>query len=254
MTSGIRNTVKERIKRELLSEANFNRQEQQALLDTKYYKALLAADQKGGQVKTKPVREIYKAPSIEAELKKRLRAASGLKPGAKTFDLAVFKDAATKTEYKKIYDTLDKYVAAFPTPKNLVFIGAAGTGKTHAAQVLGSKLLDRGFSVFYITAFALIQRFKDYIFNFEADALDNIFGCDLLVIDDLGTEPKIKNISEEYLLNVINERMANDTPFAITTNLSPDDILARYDQRLTSRILAKQSSVVFRFKGKDLRF
>lgn len=240
--------MKNQIIRQLTAEANSNRAEQQALLDAKYYKALAA------NPKVKPVREIYKQPKFDKEIAKRLRQLSGLKTAANTFDLKIFKDTPTKAEYKKIYDTLDKYVAAFPTPKNLVFIGAAGTGKTHAAQVLGSKLLDRGFSVLYITAFALIQRFKDYIFNFETDALDHIFSCDLLVIDDLGTEPKIRNISEEYLLNVINERMVHDKPFAVTTNLSPDDILERYDQRLTSRILAKQSSVVIQMKSKDLRF
>lgn len=237
--------MKQEIKRQIISELRSTVADKQAELDTKYYNALASGK--------KAVREVYKMPNIETELSKRLRQQSGIKTSVSDFTLDIFKDTKIKTEYKKLYETLDKYVAAFPTPKNLCLVGAAGTGKTHAAQIVGSKLLNRGFSVLYITAFSLVGRFKDYIFNFERDALDFLFTCDLLVIDDLGTEPKIKNVSDEYLLNVINERMANNMPFIITTNLSPEDILARYDERLTSRILSKQTSVVIKMKSKDLR-
>lgn len=237
--------MKQEIKRQIISEMRSVAADKQAELDTKYYKALASGK--------KTMREIYKMPNIEAELSKRLLQQSGIKSILTDFSLDVFKDAKTKTEYKKIYDKLNKYVSAFPHPMNHILSGAAGTGKTHAAQIVGAKLLSRGFSVFYTTAFSLVQRFKDYIFNFERDALDFLFTCDLLIIDDLGTEPKIKNISDEYLLNVINERMANNMPFIITTNLSPEDILARYDERLTSRILSKQTSVVIEMKSKDLR-
>jgi len=231
--------MKDEILRQIKAEARTTASEKQAELDAKYFIALA----KGG--KTKPVRQTYTPPDSRAELKKRLKAASGLpaKTPAKN----------TIPEFKKTFDTLDKYISAFPTPKNLVFIGAAGTGKTYAAQYVGGKLLDKEFSVLLLTAFSLIQRFKDYVFNFETSALNHLLTCDLLIIDDLGTEPKIRNISEEYLLNVINERLTNNMPFIITTNLSPEDILARYDQRLTSRILSKQTSVVIEMKSKDLR-
>ena len=176
----------------------------------------------------------------------------------KNFDNATakFKDEKTKTEYKKIYETLTKYCRAFPTPKNLVLTGATGTGKTYAAQVIANNLHDNNFSVMQLTSFALIQRFKDYIGKFfggDNSELDALFTCDLLIIDDLGTEPTIKNVTEEYLYNVINERQTNGKPFIITTNLSPDDIATRYDQRLASRILSREKSVVIQMKSPDLR-
>jgi len=229
--------MKDEVLRQIKSEIRATISERQAELDAKYFMEL----SKGN----KAVRQTYVPPAFRTELSKRLRQLSGLSAKTPTKN--------TMSEFKKVYDTLDKYIASFPTPKNLVFIGAAGTGKTYAAHFVGNKLLGKEFSVLFVTAFSLVQRFKDFIFNFENSALDHLLTCDLLIIDDLGTEPKIKNISEEYLLNVINERLANNLPFIITTNLSPDDILARYDQRLTSRILSKQTSVVIEMKCKDLR-
>jgi len=229
--------MKEEIIRQLKSEARTEATSKQAELDASYFTAMAKGE--------KAMRQAYKPPDFETELLKRLRQLSGLPTKIPTEN--------TIPEFEKIFSTLEKYIAAFPTPKNLVFIGGSGTGKTYASRVVGGKLLDRGFSVIYITAFGLIQRFKDYVFNFETSALDHLLTCDLLIIDDLGTELKIKNISDEYLLNVINERMANEKPFIITTNLSQEDIMARYDQRLTSRILSKQTSVVLEMKIKDLR-
>jgi len=229
--------MKEETLNKIKTEARAEAADKQAELDAKYFTALAKGE--------KAVRQTYTPPDFDAELAKRLMELSGLPTKIPTEN--------TIPEFEKTFDILKKYIAAFPTPKNLIFIGAAGTGKTYASRVVGGKLLARGFSVLYITAFGLIQRFKDFIFNSESSALDHILTCDLLIIDDLGTEPKIKNISDEYLLNVINERMTNERPFIITTNLSPDDILARYDQRLTSRILAKQTSVVIQMKSKDLR-
>jgi len=229
--------MKEEILRQLKAEARMQAADKQAELDAKYYAALGKGE--------KAVRQTYTPADFDTELANRLKQLSGLPVKIPTKN--------TIPAFEKTFDMLQTYIAAFPTSKNLIFIGAAGTGKTYASRVVGGKLLDKGFSVLYVTAFNLIQRFKDYIFNFETSALDHLLTCDLLIIDDLGTEPKIKNISEEYLLNVINERMTQEKPFIITTNLSPDDILARYDQRLTSRILSKQTSVVINMKSKDLR-
>lgn len=229
--------MKQEIKRQIISEMRSAAADKQAELDAAYYNTLASGK--------KAIRETYKMPDIQKELAKRLKKLSGLPVSTPKEN--------KMPEFKKTFEVLDKYTSAFPTNKNLVFIGAAGTGKTYAAQVVGAKLLDRGFSVFYITAFSLVQRFKDYIFNFERETLDFLLTCDLLIIDDLGTEPKIKNVSDEYLLNVINERVANEKPFIITTNLSPDDILTRYDERLTSRILSKKTSFVIQMKSKDLR-
>jgi DNA replication protein DnaC len=170
-------------------------------------------------------------------------------------DLLIRIPDKNKDNYKKIYSFLSKYCQAFPSKAkpNIVLIGGTGTGKTYASHIIANQLFERGLSILYLTAFQLINRFKTYIKNFNGEELDELFTVDLLVIDDLGTEPMIKNITIEYLYNVINDRMADKKPFIITTNLSPNDIAERYGDRLQSRILSQLNSSVIEMSIEDLR-
>ena len=168
-----------------------------------------------------------------------------------------FKNVKSPTpEHGKVYKLLDAYCSKFPgvNPANIVLCGATGTGKTFAAHVAANCLLERGFSVLYTTSFGLVERFKNYIKNYgDETETDALFECDMLVIDDLGTEPVIRNITQEYLYSVINERLVNGRAIVITTNLSPRAIIEKYDQRIASRILSKHNSTVIELGGKDLR-
>ena len=159
-----------------------------------------------------------------------------------------------KPEFKNLYTQFDNWCKKFPTGKNLVLHGPAGTGKTYSTHIIANVLMEQGFSVLFITAFGLVERFKKYVQSFNDETqTDALFECDLLIIDDLGVEPIIKNISQEYLYNVINERLVNDMRFIITTNLDEPALKQRYDQRIVSRVLSKESSVVIEFNSKDLR-
>ena len=187
---------------------------------------------------------------ILKEYTARLTSESGI-----TIPLKDFKKPPTE-QHGPIYKALNTYCERFPDNKlpNLFIYGGTGTGKTYAVQIIANNLLERGFSVLYTTSFALIQKFKNYISAFsESNELDAMLMCDLLIIDDLGAEPTIRNITQEYLYNVINERMVTNKPFIITTNLSPADVVNRYDQRLASRILSKEKSVIIEMKSQDLR-
>lgn len=149
---------------------------------------------------------------------------------------------------KKIYSVLTDYCGKFPGVKtpNLVFSGATGTGKTFTAKIIADDLSNRGFFVHMTTAFAMVNAFRKFDF-------DDLLECDLLVIDDLGTEPVIKNITLENLYNILNERILRGRAFIITTNLSPSGLIQKYDQRIASRILSKETSTIIEFKGDDLR-
>ncbi|MCL2569875.1 MAG: ATP-binding protein [Firmicutes bacterium] len=190
---------------------------------------------------------------VEKEIATRLHKKSGLiKNTPTTFDI---KDGFGDASLKKVYDVLSKYAVAFPNAKrpNIVLCGATGTGKTYGANILGNVLVSRGVSVIYVTAFSLIERFKEYIFEHNKRAFHDMIECDLLIIDDLGVEPQINNITQENLYNLINERLIAHKPFVITTNLSPEHIFERYDQRIASRIFAVDTTYALEFKGKDLR-
>lgn len=108
------------------------------------------------------------------------------------------------------------------------------------------ELKRRGFWVEYTTAFGMVNSFMRY-------EIEHFINCDVLLIDDLGSEQFKRNMSNEYIYAIVNERIVNNAPFIIATNLSPADIMERYDQRIASRILAPKTTVIIEFKGKDLR-
>ncbi|MBS7401265.1 MAG: ATP-binding protein [Eubacteriales bacterium] len=167
----------------------------------------------------------------------------------KPFDRTVYQKIDPKTTQK-----IDLYLSKFPNNKfkNLVITGPTGTGKTYCASLIQHELTRKGFNVQMTSTFNLVKRMTDYLFGQDANVPSDFFNSDLLIIDDLGAEPSIKN-SDEMLHTVINERYSNNLPFIITTNLSKDQVSARYDDRILGRIYDKARSAILIFNGKDLR-
>lgn len=172
--------------------------------------------------------------------------------------LPSFSDFKITTELdQKIKGVLSSYIERFPPNKirNLIFTGATGTGKTFSAAVVADSLIKRNFSVLFLSAVKLNDVFLRYHTSAEGDRkaiFDLLTECDLLIIDDLGTEPVLKNVTVEYLTSFLSERLAYKKPFIITTNLLPEEIKARYTERLLSRISAKDCAIV-PFFGNDKR-
>ncbi len=172
--------------------------------------------------------------------------------------LPAFSDFKITTESdQKIKGVLSSYIEHFPPTKirNLIFMGATGTGKTFAAAVVADSLIKRNFNVLFLSSVKLNDVFLRYHTASEGDRkaiFDLLTECDLLIIDDLGTEPILKNVTVEYLTSFLSERLAHEKPFIITTNLLPEEIKARYTERLLSRISAKDCAIVPLF-GNDKR-
>lgn len=159
-----------------------------------------------------------------------------------------------KLAYKKIYSWCEK----FPNNKikNIVLQGGTGIGKTYLVNAICNKLSSRQFLIQYFTAFGLNNLFLKYHTCFDYDRqnmLDNLLDCDLLVIDDLGTENILKNVTIEYLYLILNERLIKNRSTIITTNLLPEAILDRYGERIFSRLINKQNSTLLKINGKDIR-
>jgi len=167
----------------------------------------------------------------------------------KPFDRTVYQKLDSKTTQK-----LDLYISKFPKNKfkNLILTGPTGTGKTYCANLIQHELTIKGFRVHLTSTFNLVKRMKDYLFGQDTAVPRDFFESDLLIIDDLGAEPTIKN-SDEMLYTVINERYSNNQPLVITTNLSKDQVSNRYDDRILGRIYDKNKSATLIFNGKDLR-
>lgn len=163
-----------------------------------------------------------------------------------------------KTLYQKIdpkiTQKLDSFIAKFPNTKlkNVVLQGPTGTGKTYCTNVIKDALTQKGYTVYFTSTYNLVKRMNDNLYGQDPTATSDLFEKDLLVIDDLGAEPSIKN-SDEFLYTVINERYANNRAFMITTNLAKEQIETRYGQRFYGRIFDKSRTAVIPFNGKDLR-
>ncbi|NLC16720.1 MAG: ATP-binding protein [Clostridiales bacterium] len=173
-------------------------------------------------------------------------------------DFGVFKDPKHKELMINTYQKMKQYCAKFPNTNfnSIVFSGATGTGKTYLISCIASQLSYSGFYVFFTTAFGLNNMFlKSHtaIMEEKLQYLEPLIDCDLLIIDDLGTEPLYRNVSGEYLYTIINERKITKKHTLISTNLSLDDILNRYGERIFSRLNNKADSLFLTFDGKDVR-
>ena len=159
---------------------------------------------------------------------------------------------------EKIKGKLKKYIDTFPAEgvQNLIFIGRPGSGKTFCASVVAGEVMRCGYSVATMTAFGFVEAMRTYHTTFDdgkESLLSPVLESDLLVIDDLGTESILKNITLEYLYLVLNERMMNFKHTLITTNLTPDEIAFRYGERTASRLFDKKSAYAVSFPNEDLR-
>ena len=139
--------------------------------------------------------------------------------------------------------------------KNVVMCGASGTGKTYLAKCIAKQLVLRGYTTLFASSFDLNNMFlEEHLSSAEQKgSLQNLIDLDCLIIDDLGTEPMRKNVTKEYLLLLLNERLSKDKATIITTNLSPEQVLLRYDERIFSRIFNKRNTLILQFNGKNNR-
>ena len=130
-------------------------------------------------------------------------------------------------------------------PKNLLFYGDTGVGKTFLSNCVARETLNQGHSVIYFTAFQLFDILSRGVFDKDTDAIaahQSIFDSDLLVIDDLGTEmPNTFTVSQLFLC--VNERILRGRSTIISTNLSIGQMTERYSERTFSRIMDNYSLI-----------
>lgn len=140
-------------------------------------------------------------------------------------------------------------------PRNLLFYGATGLGKTFTSDCIAKKYIENGKTVFYMSAPRMFSIFEDYKFGRDTSArtrriIDSVNDAELLIIDDLGTEFKTA-YSDSILFDVLNSRIIQDKRMIISTNLSIKDLKHIYSERIYSRILGNFEVVLF--FGEDIR-
>ena len=158
--------------------------------------------------------------------------------------------------FKRAVEASKNFVKNFHAPyQNLLFYGTVGTGKSFLSGCIAKELLDQGYLVLYFSSQTLFDTLSKYTFSYqntieESDLLDDIFSCDLLIIDDLGTEMSGKFVSSQ-LFKCINERHLRKKSTIISTNLSLEDLLNIYSERIFSRITTQYNA--FKLTGDDIR-
>ncbi|PKM51526.1 MAG: DNA replication protein DnaC [Firmicutes bacterium HGW-Firmicutes-7] len=157
---------------------------------------------------------------------------------------------------KGVYSRCKKFTESFDKEfSNLILFGQTGLGKTFLCNCIAKELLDTSHSVLYLSAFKLFKLLETYRFKNDDqeityDDIDDIYTCDLLIIDDLGSEV-INSFTSSELFSCLNTRLLSKKPTVISTNLHPSGLSKYYSDRIVSRILG--DFVALQLVGADIR-
>ena len=147
-----------------------------------------------------------------------------------------------------------KYAYDFSVASHsMIFQGGPGLGKTHLSLAIAKNAIDKGYGVIYVSAPAILSKLENERFSRKSNTENTeqiIMECDLLIIDDLGTEFTTK-FSVSAIYNIINSRTIASKPTIISTNLSIAELQEKYSIRTISRIIGMLDRV--EFVGSDIR-
>lgn len=179
-----------------------------------------------------------------------------------SFDLDLYSDSyfegsstdSARVTAQKAYEDAQNFVHNFKREGgNLLLLGQTGCGKTFLSNCIAKELLDDGVSVIYFTAFELFDIFEKQVFKKNIDVSeihDHVFDCDLLIIDDLGTE-LTNTFTNSRLFQCLNERLLRNKSTIISTNLSLSELRDTYTERITSRVFSNYKLI--HLIGEDIR-
>lgn len=158
--------------------------------------------------------------------------------------------------FQNAVKTCQNFVETFNSDyHNLFFYGTVGTGKSFLSGCVARELLDRGFSAIYFSASGLFEQISKYTFDSSAkgtlsELYEDLYSCDLLIIDDLGTE-LTNAFSSSQFFSCLNERILRKKSVIISTNLSLEELRDRYSDRIFSRITSNFD--LCKLTGPDIR-
>ena len=190
------------------------------------------------------------------------------KENFETFNINIFSDSINSEKYRlnisprnniiNIKSKCIEFVNNFDNPdtKNLLFTGNTGLGKTFLSNCIAKALLDKGHTVLYLTSINLFENILSGIIMGNVREKENmalydyIYNCELLIIDDLGTEMTNTFVASQ-LFSCLNERHLRKNATIISTNLSLEELRDRYSDRVFSRITSHYD--LCKLTGPDIR-
>ena len=162
--------------------------------------------------------------------------------------------ASPRTIMERNFQTCRKYAMYFgQNAGNLLFVGGTGLGKTFLSACIARTVADRGFSVAYETSAHLFGNLEKARFNPTEDSrreAEKYTACDLLILDDLGTEMPGQFVTAA-LYSLLNDRILAGKPMVISTNLNVEEMSRRYSPQIASRLHGGFARLTF--VGEDIR-
>ena len=195
------------------------------------------------------------------EQKKQISVLTGGKENFQQFRLDYYSDyvdpkygASPRMIMDRNFRTCRSYAQNFAmNAGNLLFIGGTGLGKTFLSACIARTVADKGFSVVYETASHLFSKLEQARFNGNEEnrrEAEKFTACDLLIVDDLGTEMPGQFVTAA-LYSLVNDRILAGKPMVISTNLNIDEIRRRYTPQIASRLEGSFNRLTF--LGEDIR-
>jgi DNA replication protein DnaC len=155
---------------------------------------------------------------------------------------------------EKTFQICRRYAMEFTErSENLLFSGGTGLGKTFLSACIARTVADRGYSVCYETASHLFSKLERAKFSGDEDArreTEKYTACDLLIVDDLGTEMG-GQFTTSALYSLVNDRILDGKATIISTNLNSEDLEKRYSAAIASRLRGNYRRIAF--MGEDIR-
>ena len=162
--------------------------------------------------------------------------------------------ASPRKIMERNFQVCRKYAESFDTGSgNLLFVGGTGLGKTFLSACIAAEVAEKGYSVAYEPASHLFSKLEKARFEPSEEnrlAADRLSSCQLLIIDDLGTELPGQFVTAA-LYSLVNDRLLAGLPMVISTNLTVDEIARRYSPQIASRLQGSFQRLTF--VGNDIR-
>jgi DNA replication protein DnaC len=169
-----------------------------------------------------------------------------------TFRTDIYPSETQKKIALKARQKCESYADAFPDndPKSLLITGNSGLGKSFLLNCIANRVHERGRGVYKLTAYNLIETVMQGIRGGEG--MPDFVSPELLIIDDLGTEQMIKNITCETLFSIVNERQTLGKATLVATNIPVEKLMDFYGERVFSRLVAPRHCMTLKLEGKNL--
>ena len=170
------------------------------------------------------------------------------------FNEAIYPNDEQKKQGLAMKRFCERYVASLPSPEkpNLLIVGQSGLGKSFFGNAIARAAIEKGIPTLKTTAYQCIQTILDGI-ETRADAITPYLSSDFLILDDLGTEAMVPNVTVETVFRILNERTAANLPTVLITNLDREGLFERYGERVASRMIDGALTAIVMLRGDNLR-